>query len=219
MRAAAVIEKDLRSELRTRYGLTALALFVVTAVSLVVFSVGEEPLPKPLMVAITWIVMLFTSMTGLGRAFVSEEERGTSLFLRLTTTPQAVFLGKLVVNIVWSVTTNALALLLLSVMVPAMSAGRVDVLAIVVLAGSIGMAAVMTIVSAIVAKAGARNAVLPVLSFPLLLPVLIPGSDATLLAMAGFGFGDVLSSLGIMFAYTGLVIIVSWLVFEVIWCD
>ena len=111
--AIAVASKDLRSEFRTRFGLTALGLFVLTTVSLVVFAVADEPLQRPLAAAILWVIMFYTAMTGLARAFVSEEERGTALFLRLNSAPLAVYLGKLLVNVVFGVVSNLAATLLL----------------------------------------------------------------------------------------------------------
>jgi len=85
--------------------------------------------------------------------------------------------------------------------------------------GSLGLAAVITITSAIVAKAGTRNALLPILSFPILLPLVMPGIGATLTAMAGLTIADVMPDLLLMISHTGIVVIVSALVFEVIWCD
>ncbi|MCX6140757.1 MAG: heme exporter protein CcmB [Candidatus Kapabacteria bacterium] len=215
----AVIAKDIRSEIRTRYGITAVGLFVVTAVALVAFSSADEPMPRPIAAGVLWVVMFFTSMTGLGRGFVSEEERGTSLYLRLSAAPLSVYWGKLFGNITVAVVSNLAVVLLFMTFMTSVEIGSPWILLLVTLAGSVGLAAVITITSAIVAKAGTRNALLPILSFPVLLPLVMPGIGATLYAMAGLELQDVLPDLTLMLSHSGIIIIVSALVFEVIWCD
>lgn len=216
-RVAAVVEKDVRSELRTRYGITALGLFVLTSVTLIVFAVGEEPLPRPMAAGILWVIMFYSAMTGLGRGFISEEERGTALFLRLNSTLTSIFLGKLVVNIVLAVVTSIAALVLMMLFFSQVTIGSWLVMVAAVTIGSIGLAAVLSIVSAIVAKAGTRNPILPVLSFPLLVPLVMPGVNAMILGLAGFTLAEASSDLLLMTSYTGIVIVVSVVVFEVVW--
>ena len=215
----AVVVKDIRSETRTRYGLTAIGLFVVTAVVLVAFAIADEPMPRPIAAGVLWVVMFFTSMTGLARGFISEEERGTALYLRLSAPPTQVFLGKLLGNIIIAVVSNLAVVALFVALMTSVHVGSPWILLLVTLVGSIGMAVVVTITSAIVAKAGTRNALLPILSFPVLLPLVMPGIGATLIAMAGLGMNDVLPDLTLMLCYSGIIIVVSVLVFEIIWCD
>lgn len=217
--ARAVASKDLRSEIRTRFGLTALGLFVVTAVSLVVFALADEPVQRPVAAAILWVIMFYTAMTGLARAFVSEEERGTALFLRLQTDPLGVYLGKLAVNVVFALASNLAATVLMMFFLPDLTVGNIATLLWTVVLGSVGLASVLSIVSAIVAKAGTRNPLLPVLSFPLLVPLVLPGVNATVYALGGMGLADAQADLLLMFSYSGLIVVVSSLVFEVIWTD
>ncbi|MDX1440074.1 MAG: heme exporter protein CcmB, partial [Rubricoccaceae bacterium] len=81
--AIAVFQKDARLELRTRFALNALGLFVIAAVLVVRFAVGNSELSHETQAALLWIVILFAAVVGLGRAFIVEEERGTVLLLRL----------------------------------------------------------------------------------------------------------------------------------------
>lgn len=213
----AVFNKDLRSEIRTRYGITTLALFVVTVVSLLAYSTAEEPLSKPIVSGVMWILMFFTAMSGLGRGFMSEEERGTSLYLRLSADSSSVFWGKLAANMLLSVLSTYALIALLLVLMPLIQIGSVGLLFLIVGIGSCGLASVITITSAIVAKAGSRNALLPVLSFPIMLPLVMPGIQATLMAIAGLTINDAWNDLALMIAHTGIVTIVSWLVFPILW--
>lgn len=213
----AVLEKDLRSEIRTRYGITTLGLFVVTVVSLLAYSTAEEPLDRPIVSGMIWVLMFFTAMSGLGRGFLSEEERGTSLYLRLTAPTSAVYWGKLAGNVLYSLLSNYAIIALLAILMPAIHVGSGWLLFLIITIGSCGLGVVVTITSAIVAKAGTRTALLPVLSFPILLPLVMPGIQATLYALAGLTIADAWGDISMMIAHTGIVAIVSWLVFDVLW--
>ncbi|MCO6465344.1 MAG: heme exporter protein CcmB [Bradyrhizobiaceae bacterium] len=218
-RTLAVFQKDLQSELRTRYGITALLLFVVVTVTLVVLSAADEPIPPPIVSAVLWVIMCFTAMTGLGRGFISEEERGTALFLRMNSTPLAVYAGKLLINIALAVITNFLGVCMLFLFMSRTSVGSWLMLLMITVVGSIGLAVVLTIVSALVAKAGSRSPLLPVLSFPILVPILMLGTKATLVALAGMEFADLASDLQLILVYTGLLVVVSTLLFDVLWSE
>ena len=95
----ALFKKDFHSELRTRYAINSLAMFIIVAISVILFSIGTERITESLTGGIFWVVIFFTAMSGLARAFVSEEERGTVLTLQLIASPSTVFSGKLVFNV------------------------------------------------------------------------------------------------------------------------
>ena len=163
--------------------------------------------------------MFFTAMTGLGRGFISEEERGTTLYLQLSAPSHAVILGKLISNVLVSSLSNLTVLLLFVMLIGTIPIGSPWLLLLVLLVGSVGLATVITITSAIVATAGTRSPLLPVLSFPVLLPLIMPGMNATLLAMADVAISDVWSDLALMLSHTGIVATVSYLVFDVVWTE
>lgn len=215
----AVVMKDLLSEIRTRYGITAIALFVVTSVALVAFATADEQLHRPIAAGILWVVMFFTAMSGLGRGFISEEERGTTLYLQLSAPPSAVILGKLISNVLIAALSNLAVLALFLMFVGTVQLASPWILLLVLFAGSIGLATVITITSAIVATSGTRSPLLPILSFPVLIPLIMPGMNATLLAMADVSMSDVWPDLALMLSHTGIVATVSYLVFDVVWTE
>lgn len=218
-KVTAVAVKDFRSEVRSRYGITALGLFVVTTVVLIALSAADEVLRKPIASALMWVLMVFTSITGLGRGFISEEERGTSLFLRLNASPAAVYFGKLFFNCLLSLTSNLLAAILFLFFLRIESAWSFVLLMLTVTIGSAGLSSVFTIISAIVAKAGTRNALLPVLAFPLLVPIIMPGVDAMLMAFAGLPISEAAGNILFILSYSGIVTVIGYFVFDVIWSE
>src|SRR4051812_1757027 len=147
----AVFRKDVRAELRTRYALNALGLFAVSTV--VAISLGVGPLTTspdlPLIhAALLWIAILFAAFTGLARAFVQEEESRTAAALRLSAPPIAVYLGKLLFNLALLLLLALLTALLFVVLVR-MRIGNLGLFAALLLAGSLGLVAVTTLIAAI----------------------------------------------------------------------
>ncbi|RLT31509.1 MAG: heme ABC transporter permease CcmB, partial [Chloroflexi bacterium] len=166
----AVFVREVRSELRSRQALNAVALFAVC--SIVAVSIGLGPLNRsaelPLIhAALLWIVLLFAAFTALARVFVVEEEQRTAAALRLAAPAHAVYLGKLLFNLV-----------LLRMQVKAPSA-----FAVMLAAGSLGLVTGTTLIAAIIARASSRSTLFAVLSFPLLIPLLVTAVRGTALAL------------------------------------
>uniref|UniRef100_UPI000A92A13A heme exporter protein CcmB n=1 Tax=Rhodothermus marinus TaxID=29549 RepID=UPI000A92A13A len=105
----AVFEKDIKLELRARYAINMLLLFALGALVVMAFAVGPTPLSARVQAALLWTVLLFAAAVGLGRAFISEEERGTMLLLQLNLRPGAVYAGKLLVNFALLLALNLVA--------------------------------------------------------------------------------------------------------------
>lgn len=83
-KSIAVFRKEIAMEFRSRIALSALFLFMVITISTIAFTTAGERIEKYIASALLWIVLFFGSMTGLSRTFVMEEERGTSLLLKLS---------------------------------------------------------------------------------------------------------------------------------------
>ncbi|MFP4368843.1 MAG: heme exporter protein CcmB [Candidatus Kapaibacterium sp.] len=215
----AVFLKDLKSEFRTRYSATAVLLFVLTTVTMIIFSLAAEKITPGVSAGILWIVLFFGSMTGLSKTFISEEERGTALLLKLNAESYAVYFGKLIFNIILSLSINIMAVLLFLLLVRGFGVSDLGGFSLVILLGSIGLAAATTIISSLIAKAGSKNALFPVLSFPILLPLILLGIDATKYTITGIPSGNLSDDYRLMFAYSGILITVSYFLFDIVWRD
>ena len=106
--AIAVCSKDMRSEIRTRYALNALVMFIIVVISVIKFSLGEGKLNNDILAGLLWIIIFFSNSSGLARVFVSEEERETSLFLKLVAKSSSVLLGKFIFNVSLSSIINTI---------------------------------------------------------------------------------------------------------------
>jgi heme exporter protein B len=217
-RSVAVFRKDLISEFRTRYAISAILLFAVTTLVAVSFAIGRAGISPAVHSSLLWIIIYFSSLSGLSRTFVKEEESRTADALRLSASPGAVFGGKLLFNFMLLAAIEVVTIPLFVGMMSLQVKGWPLFVAVLVI-GSIGLAVASTIVAAIVSRANAKGALFAVLSFPLLLPVLIVGIRGTEAALQSASFMAGADSLKLLVSYTGVMFIMSLLVFRFVWED
>ncbi len=205
-------------EFRTRFAFNTLLMFALTTLVMVSFAVGLYNLTPGLHAAFLWVIIFFSAMSGLARTFVKEEERGTAQGLRLSTSPEIVFTGKFFFNLLL---VGALAVLLLPLyhIMMAPPPSNAGMLLLIVFLGVFALAGATTILAAIVARAGGKNSLLPILSFPVLLPVLITAINGTAAIMNQGGWGDVQQEIQFLISYSAIIITASLLLFGFVWND
>lgn len=217
--AWAVFRKDVRLELRARYALNALGMFVASSLLLATLAVGRDDVGPGVAAALLWIVIVFAAAVGMGRAFVAEEERGTTLLLRLHVRGSAVYAGKLLFNVVLVGAVNAAAAAGM-VLVLGLTVASPALLLTVLALGAVGLAGATTLLSALIARTAGGGTLLAVLAFPVLVPLFLSAVSATRRAFGGVPEGvwaasvDDLVALG---AYAGAVITASVLLFDYVW--
>ncbi|HEX9660352.1 MAG TPA: heme exporter protein CcmB [Rhodothermales bacterium] len=216
--ALAVLEKDVRLELRTRYAINTLLLFVISALLVVAIAVKNEPLSPSLRSVLLWVVILFSAIAGLSHAFVSEEERGTVLLLQLNAKPSSVLAGKLLFNLMLTFALNTVAALAFWVVIGFQEVDSATLIVILAL-GALGLSGATTLLSAIIAKAVNRGPLFAVLSFPILVPLLLSVVNGTRSAIEGAGLDTVTSEVFTLIGYAGVLITASTLLFDYIWKD
>ncbi len=213
----AVLEKEFLLEYRTRYGVSTVLLFVLVSVSLIVFSISAEFLTSELMSALFWNTAFFAALSALQRGFVSEVERGTMLFLKLSATSTAIFLGKLIYNFLLSLLVNvAIAVLYLGLL--SLTIENPTIFWTTLLLGSASLSVVLTLISAIVANTTARGGLFAVLSFvPLLIPILMTVRATRIAAQEDAPFFRASTEIQILAAYTLVMFFVSLMLYDFIW--
>ena len=217
--AAAIFTKDLYSELRTRYALNSLIMFVIVTLFMILFSTVGETISPSLSAGILWIIIFFAAMSGLSRCFVSEEERGTTMTLQLWVKPASVLIGKLAFNALLIYVLNTLIILAYLLTMPSFVIQTPSIFLLTVLIGSFGLASASTFIAAIISKANSKGTLYPVLSFPILLPLLMSVIDATRLSVDGSPIGEAAGDLKIMISYAVVVTTVSVVLFDFVWRD
>ena len=222
----AIFLKEVQTEWRTRVALSGVGLFVVGSLMLLGLGLKDKLSPSgDVQGPLIWILALFTAATGLGRAFIQEAERGTAMALRLHARPQDVWLGKFAFNTALMLVLNALTAPVIFSMLP-VNQVNVGVVSFVLGVGSLAIAAIFTMMAALVAQTTARGGLLAALAFPLLVPVFQAGLNGTKAAL-GIGMqgttktvwqvaaGDMLM-LGL---YSAVAIVLSLWLFDFVWND
>jgi len=219
MKSYALFQKDFHSELRTRYAINSLAMFIIVAISVILFSIGNENISPSLTGGLFWVVIFFSAMSGLSRAFVSEEERGTSLTLQLIASPATVFTGKLLFNMILVFLMNIVITLLYSMLFAEFIIQNYLLFFLTFVLGNIGIAISSTLIAAIIAKAGSKGTLYPVLSFPILLPLILTSVQLTSFSIDGIPISEAVFELAIVLCYDIIMISAAYMLFDFIWKD
>lgn len=218
-KALAVFLKDVKSELRTRYAINAILMFAVVTVFAVSWAVGGTGLNPILQASLLWIVIYFSSLSGLSQSFVKEEESKTAIALRLYSPAEVVLGGKFIFNLALLVLLNLITVPLFAIFI-GFDVANYGLFFLMLALGSLGLVSVTTLVAAIISKASVKGALFAVLSFPLVLPLLIEAISGTKKAMTpGIGFADARMEIQVLASYIVVMTVLEFLLFEAVWND
>lgn len=203
--------------MRTRYALNTLGLFAFTTlvvVSVVLGPMGAAPeIGGAVLPVILWLILLFAVTAGLPRLFVAEEETHTATALRLSATPSALFVGKLLYGLAVVLALEAVVAPLFFGMVQ-LSVASPGLLAVALAGGGYGLSVGSTLVAAMVAQARGKSALFAVLLLPLMVPGLLFAVQLTSAAVAGQPPGPELS---LLLLYDASLSVAGLMLFPAVW--
>lgn len=219
--AWAVLRKDLKLELRNKSIFGTLIIFVLSTLLLVLFAMGQNDLGPKAHAGLLWIIILFTASLGLGRTFLSEQERGTVIFLKLHTQALMVYLGKLLFSFLTILCANSVSSIVFLILV-GVEVIQTGLFILTIFLGTLGLAGATTLLAAIISKTARGGSLLPVLLFPLLVPLLLTAVEATTLCfleqpLIGDPWNAAIEPLVTMISFSGVVIAASILLFDYVW--
>ena len=185
--------KDLRSEARAKEVAPAMALFALTLIFITSFALppgaGRAPVPLPVAGGVAaleiagtllWTALLFASITGFGKTASFEHEGSRMEALLLSPVdPAAIFVGKALANFAFMTMVELVMLPVFIVLVDIRVTDLFPQIIGVVIGTNIGMACIGTLFGAASQYARARSLVLPLLAFPVLLPLVLAASRLT----------------------------------------
>ncbi len=192
-------------------------MFVITSVATILFALREDEVSTDVLSGMFWVVIFFTAMSGLSRIFVSEEERGTTMTLQLVASPSVVYFGKLIFNCGLTIALSSAVSVLYLTVFPAFIIKSWAIFLLTIFLGSLGFAAAATIIAAIIAKANTKGTLYPVLSFPILIPLLMTVMKSTARALDGEVFTAALGEFQILVSYLLIMVAGSFLLFDYVW--
>ncbi len=215
-RTWAMTWKDITVELRARERVNAMLFFAALVLFIFNFALGpDREKLREVAPGLLWLAFLFTGMLGLARSFQAEREN--ECFEELLLTPgdrESIYYGKLAGNVLFMVLAEALILPLFGILYNLDIWGHLPSLALVAFLGTVGFSAVGTLLAAMTAHLRAREVMLPLLLFPLTVPVILGSVSATEAILAGEGFAGVSHWLMLLTCFDVIFLVVSPLVFE-----
>ncbi len=200
--------KDLLLELRGRDTLPAMVLFVLGGLVLFHFAVPADATDR-VTAGLLWIVILFTALLGLVRAFVPEREQRLMDGLLLAPCDRsAIWFGKGLAVLAFLAAAEVVALPAFALLFGGIGWATVAGVAL----ADIGIAAVGTLLAAMATVTRARELLLPLLFVPLAMPIVVGGVGASIA-------DDPARYLGFLVLYDVVFAIISWASFEYVVSD
>ncbi len=206
-----LVLKDLRLEWRTREVITTVGLLAFLLV-IVLGATRSDPEAAP---AAMWVTYTFGATLGFTRTFALERNHLTALLLA-PIDRSAIFLSKALANWLLLAAVQVMSLPVFGALFTETVWTRLPALAVPLVLGGVGLAAVGTLFGGLIVQTRLREALLPILMLPVTLPVLIAAVSAT----GGILDGQPLSAIGaqlkLLGAFAILFVTASLLLFEVV---
>jgi heme exporter protein B len=211
----AALRKELLLQWRTRAQAVAVFVFGATALLLFSFAIGPNAAAlREYAAGFLWLALLLSSTLTLSESFHAEmENRALEGLLLLPASPRALYYGKAVANAIQLI---VLGIALVPVMIVLYDAGttRLPTLMLIIILGGAGLSAPGTLYAAMTSQIRAKQMLLPLLLFPLIVPVLLAAVKATSLAILGDPMEQGRAWLLLLLAFDGIYWSLCGLLFE-----
>lgn len=211
-----IFKKDLVSEFRAKESIVTMVTFSVLI--LVLFSMAFEPSRQTVeetLPGLIWMSLIFSGILGLNRTYA--RERFNDCLIGILSTPIApyqIYLGKAASNLVQLLFVEIITFPLYFIFYDLNLKGSLGMLIIIMVIGSVGFILVGTFLAALTSNLRANEALLPVILFPLLMPVLLAAIEATSAVFTGLTLNQYLPWIKLILVYDLVFLIMPFLLFD-----
>jgi heme exporter protein B len=210
----AIIWKDLAAEMRSRELIGAMLVFALLVILIFNFALELDLRTRGTITSgVLWVTFAFAGTLGLNRSMAIEKDRGCLDGLLLAPVDRsAIFFGKMVGNLIFMLIVEIVILPTYSILynVNLINPGLI----VVILLGSIGYSTVGTLLSSMAVQARTRDILLPILLFPVILPVLVAAVKASSGILQGFEWAEIMTWINLLIVYDVIFVAVSFMVFD-----
>jgi heme exporter protein B len=212
----AVLWKDLAAEWRSRELFSAMLVFALLVIFLFNFALELDALARASVTSgVLWVTFIFAGTLGLNRSLAVEKDRGCLDGLLLAPVDRtAIFAGKALSNLIVMLGVATIVLPAYSLLYN-INLFRPGLLLVIFL-GSTGYAAVGTLLASMSIQARTRDILLPILLFPLALPLMVAAVKASSGFLQGLPWGELTYWLNLLVAYDVIFISGAFMVFDFI---
>ena len=209
----AITWKDALSEMRTREIVFSVLVFTLLVIVIFnfAFNAGQETM-RLVAPGILWVTFTFAGVLSLNRSFILEKEEGCLEGLMVCPiSREVIYVGKMLGSLLFLLIIEAIALPIFAFLF------NLDVLSpqliVITVLTTVGFVAVGTLFSALAVNTKAREMVLPILFFPIVVPLIISAVKASGLALSGEPWSGLSPWLQIIAAFDAIFLVVSFLIF------
>lgn len=211
---SAVAWKDMQAEFRSRELFSAMLVFSLLVILIFNFTLELDIKTRQSVTAgVLWTTFAFAGTLGLNRSMSTEKDRGCMDGLLLAPVDRsAIYFGKVISNLIFMLVVEIIVLPVYSVLygINLFLPG----LLLVILLGSIGYTAVGTLLAAMSVQTRTRDMLLPILLFPVVIPVILSAVKASAGILDGSEFSDIIMPLSLLITYDIIFIAVAFMVFD-----
>lgn len=210
----AITRKDISAELRSRELLSSMLVFSLLVVLIYYFALELDVKAREAITAgALWVTFSFAGTLGLNRSMAVEKDRGCLDGLLLAPVDRsAIYFGKLISNLVFMFIVEIIVIPLYAIMYNINLA--IPGFILVTILGSIGYVAVGTLLSAMTVQTRTRDVLLPILLFPLVIPVIIAAVKASSGFIQVLPMEDILPWLNLLIVYDVVFTAGSYMIFD-----
>ena len=212
-----LIGKEITLEWRQRYALNGMLLYIVSTVFVcyLSFKLKSSQLTPITWNTLFWIIILFTAVNAISKSF-TQERAGRLLYYYTIASPQGIILSKIIYNsgliLVLSLTGFGVYAFVMGNPV-----GDLWMYLVTIFLSSIGFASSLTMVAGIASKAENNGALMAILSFPVITPMLLMVMKLAKNALDGLDRGSSSEEVMILLALDAIVVSLSLILFPYLW--
>jgi heme exporter protein B len=212
----AVVWKDLAAEMRSRELLSSMLVFALLVILIFNFALELDAGTRSTVTSgVLWVTFAFAGTLGLNRSMAVEKDRGCLDGLLLAPVDRSsIYFGKAIGNLIFMFIVEIIVLPAYSFLysVNLFHPG----LLLVIFLGSVGYTAVGTLLATMAVQTRTRDVLLPILLFPVVIPVLIAAVKASTGFLTGIPLDEITSWLNLLVAYDVIFIAAAFMVFDYI---
>jgi heme exporter protein B len=217
-----LFKKDLLIEFRNKYVIGGIALYVLSSVMVIYFSLNYNDSIKELSPVIWgilfWLIVLFSSINAIANGFFREPEGRTYYYYYLTS-PQAIILSKMLYNFIFTILLISLAFIVFALMI-GNPVNNLPLFLTTAMLGGTGYSLLFTLMGAIASRAGNNATLVAVLGFPIIIPLLIFITKLTAASIGSAEFGaEAFKNIGLLAAFDVMQLLLAYVLFPYIWRD
>lgn len=211
----AVVWKDLAAELRSRELLSAMLVFALLVIFIFNFALELDAAARVSVTSgVLWVTFIFAGTLGLNRSLAIEKDRGCLDGLLLAPVDRtAIYFGKAVSNLVFMLAVASIVLPVYSILYNVNLFARPGLL-LVILLGAEGYVAVGTLLATMAVQTRTRDMLLPILLFPVVIPVLVAAVKASSGFLQALPMEEILPWLQLLVVYDVVFTAAAFMVFE-----